>query len=196
MLELGEDEGGAGYLCSAVGVGGDVLEGSPPLCEQGEPSFAAAAQVAQECVARARVGIEFLVPGGVLEGDEDSDSGALIAAVGEGRHSQAGGAVEAVPAGGGDVVDRAGLGGAGPEREAVRAGDGLCVAAVPAGLPEYQASICSPFTLVSGSEQRSDSKIFPSRITYGTPSAIARSSASARPGACSDSTSMASATYR
>lgn len=49
-------------------------------------------------------------------------------------------------------------------------------------LPEYQASMTWPFTLVSGSEQRSDSKTLPSRITYGTPSAIARSRASGRPG--------------
>jgi hypothetical protein len=51
MLELGEDEGCAGYLGDAAGVGGDVLEGAPALGEQRKPSFAAAAQVAQECVA-------------------------------------------------------------------------------------------------------------------------------------------------
>jgi hypothetical protein len=45
--ELGEDEGGAGYLGGAVGVGGDVLEGGPALGEQGEPAFSAAAQVAE-----------------------------------------------------------------------------------------------------------------------------------------------------
>src|SRR5579859_5123525 len=120
MLELGEDEGGTGYLGGAVEVKGDVLEGGPALGEQSESSFAAAAQVTQECVASECAGIEFMVPCGVLEGDEDSDSGALVATVGEGQHSQAGGAVEGgqgVPAGGGDVVDRAGLGGTGPERD-------------------------------------------------------------------------------
>jgi hypothetical protein len=85
------------------GVGGDVLEGGPALGQQGEPSLVTVVQVAEQCVPGAVVNVEFLVPGGVLEGDEDSDPGALIAAVGEGRHSQAGGAVEGgegVPAGG------------------------------------------------------------------------------------------------
>jgi hypothetical protein len=53
VLELGEDEGGAGYLGGAVGVGGDVLEGGPALSEQGEPSFAPAAQATEQCVAGA-----------------------------------------------------------------------------------------------------------------------------------------------
>jgi hypothetical protein len=33
VLELGEDECGAGYLGGAVGVGGDVLRGGPALGE-------------------------------------------------------------------------------------------------------------------------------------------------------------------
>ena len=32
-------------------------------------------------------------------------------------------------------------------------------------LPEYQASICSPLTLVTASAQRSEAKTLPSRIT-------------------------------
>jgi hypothetical protein len=101
-----------------------------------------------------------------------------------------------VPAGGGDVMDRAGLGGAGPEREAVRAGDGLDVAAVPAGLPGVPG--VDLLALYAGQWLGAAVGLedVPSRITYGTSSAIARSKASARPGACSDSTSTASATYR
>jgi len=38
-------------------------------------------------------------------------------------------------------------------------------------LPEYQASIVSPWTLVIFSVQRSEAKTLPSRITYGTASA-------------------------
>jgi hypothetical protein len=48
VLELGEVEGGAGYLGDPAGAGGDVLEGGPALGEQGEPAFPAAAQVAQQ----------------------------------------------------------------------------------------------------------------------------------------------------
>ena len=117
MLVLGEDEGGAGYLGGPVGVGGDVLEGCPPLGEQGESSLSAAAQAAQQRIPGAGAGVEFLVAGGLFHGDEDADSGALVGAVGQGRHSEGGGAVEGgqgVEAGGGDVVDRSGLGGPGP----------------------------------------------------------------------------------
>jgi hypothetical protein len=175
------------------------LEQRSPLGEQGEPSFPAAAQVAQQCVPGARVDVEFLVSGGVFHGDEDPGAGSLVAEVGEGRHAEGGSPVkgrERVGAGGGDVVDRPGLGGAGPEWEPLGAHDGWTFPPWRCALPEYQASICWPFTLVGGSEQRSASKTSPSRITYGTPSAIARSRASARPGACPDSTSTASATYR
>jgi hypothetical protein len=39
VLELGEDEGGSGYLGGAVGVGDDVLEGGPALGDQDKPAF-------------------------------------------------------------------------------------------------------------------------------------------------------------
>jgi hypothetical protein len=45
VLELGEDEGGPGYLRDAVGVCGDVLEGGPALGERGEPALSLAAQL-------------------------------------------------------------------------------------------------------------------------------------------------------
>jgi hypothetical protein len=50
VLELGEDEGGAGYLDDATGAGGDVLQDGPALGEQGEPALSLAAQAAQQCI--------------------------------------------------------------------------------------------------------------------------------------------------
>jgi hypothetical protein len=44
VLEMGEDEGGAGDVADLAGAGGDVAEGAPPAGEQGEPAFAQAAQ--------------------------------------------------------------------------------------------------------------------------------------------------------
>jgi len=93
-----------------------VLEGGPPLGERGEPPLSLAAQAAQQGVARAGVGVEVLVPGRLSHRGGDADAGALLTAVGEARHSEGGGAVEGgqgVPAGGGEVVDRPGLGGPG-----------------------------------------------------------------------------------
>ena len=197
MLELGEDEGCAGYLGGAAGVCGDVLEGGPALGEQGEPAFPAAAQVAEQRVAGAGSGVEFLVPGWFFDRGEDAYSGSFVAEVGQRRDSEGGGAVEGgqgVPAGGGQVVDRAGLGRADPEREAVGARDGLDVPAVAVRLTGVPGVDRFAFYAGRGSEQRSPAKTLPSRITCGTPSAIARSRACARPGACADRASTASAT--
>ena len=44
MLEMGEDEGGAGDVADFAGACGDVLEGAPAADEQGEPAFAETAQ--------------------------------------------------------------------------------------------------------------------------------------------------------
>jgi hypothetical protein len=82
VLELGEDECGAGCLGDSAGSGGDVLEDCPALREQGEPTLAAAAQVAQQRVPGARVDIQFLVSGGVSQGNEDAYDGALVAWLG------------------------------------------------------------------------------------------------------------------
>jgi hypothetical protein len=54
----------------------------------------------------------------------------------------------------------------------------------------------SPFTLMAGSLHRSQGMTFPSKITCENPASLARSSASARSGACSASTVMTSAMYR
>src|SRR5690348_6628340 len=56
--------------------------------------------------------------------------------------------------------------------------------------PEYHRSISFPLRLRVFSWHRSESTILPSRITYGEPSARARSSASRSPGARSASTSV------
>jgi hypothetical protein len=60
--------------------------------------------------------------------------------------------------------------------------------------PEYHKSISRPFRLTVFSWQRSAATILPSRITYGVPSATARSSASSRPGASAATTFVPSAT--
>jgi hypothetical protein len=44
MLEMGEYEGGTDDVADFAGAGGDVLQGSPALGEQGEAAFAEAAQ--------------------------------------------------------------------------------------------------------------------------------------------------------
>ena len=108
MLELGEDEGGPDYHGDPPRAGGDALEGGPALGEQGESAFSLAAEAAQEAVAGAVIRVELLVSAGVLDGDVDAYSGAVAAAVGQGRHSGRDGAVEqgqGMSTGGRDVVD-------------------------------------------------------------------------------------------
>jgi hypothetical protein len=68
VLEVGEDECGAGDVADFAGAGGDVLEGAPALVEQGEPAFAEAAQGALDGVAGAGVDIEVPPAGGLLTG--------------------------------------------------------------------------------------------------------------------------------
>jgi hypothetical protein len=80
-------------------------------------------------------------------------------------------------------VNMAGLGLGGPQGEAVGSHDSLDVPAGPVVLPEYQASISLPFTLVTCSDRRSVANSFPSRSTKGAPSSRARSRASCRSGA-------------
>ena len=52
------------------------------------------AEAAQQAAAGAVADGELLVSAGVLYGDVDSDSGALVAAVGQGGHAEGGGPVE------------------------------------------------------------------------------------------------------
>jgi len=68
VLVLGEDEGGAGYLGGAIGVGGDVLEGGPALGEQGEPALSPASEVAEQRVPGAGVNIRSSFPAGFFTG--------------------------------------------------------------------------------------------------------------------------------
>src|SRR5579859_7301890 len=123
---MGEDEGGAGDVADFAGAGGDVLEGAPALVEQGEPAFAQAAKRALDGVAGAGVNIEVPAVGGLVDGDVDADSGAVVAGVVQGAQSGGGGVVEGgqgVGAGGGQVVHRVGLGGRDPQREPVGSGN-------------------------------------------------------------------------
>lgn len=62
------EEGGAGDGADFAGAGGDVLECSPALVEQGDPSFAHAAQGALGGVAGAVIDVQFPVAGGCLAG--------------------------------------------------------------------------------------------------------------------------------
>src|SRR5215475_15427706 len=104
---MGQDEGGAGDVADFAGAGGDVLEGAPAAGEQGEPAFAKAAQGTLDGVAGAGIDVEFLLAGGLFDGDEDADAGAVVAGVGEGGQAGRGRGVEGgqgVEAGGGDVV--------------------------------------------------------------------------------------------
>ena len=102
-----------------------MLEEGPALGEQGEPAFCLETEAAQQGIPGLVVGCELLASAGVLDGDVDADSGALVAAVGQRRHSEGSGAVEGeqrVDAGGGDVVDVAGLGLGGPRAGGRRGG--------------------------------------------------------------------------
>jgi hypothetical protein len=62
VLEMGEDKGGAGDVAYSAGARGDVLEGAPPLVEQGEPAFAQAAERALEGDGVASAGVDIEVP--------------------------------------------------------------------------------------------------------------------------------------
>src|SRR5215467_14320371 len=107
---MGEDERGAGDVADFAGAGGDVLEGAPALVEQGEPAFAQAAQGPLDGVAGAGVDSEVLGAGGLFDGNQDADAGAVVAEVSKGGQVS-GGAVEGgqgVDAGGGEVVHRPG----------------------------------------------------------------------------------------
>src|SRR5262245_41138784 len=74
VLEMGEDECGAGDIADFAGAGGDVLEGAPPLVEQGEPAFAEAAEGALDGVAGAVIDVQFPAAWGLFDRNEDSDA--------------------------------------------------------------------------------------------------------------------------
>src|SRR6266516_7573844 len=146
---MGEDECGAGDVAYSAGAGGAVLEGAPALVEQGEPAFAQAAQGPLEGVAGTGIDIQFPAAGGLFDGHVDAHSGAVVAGVGQGGQSGGGGGVveggQGVGAGGGDVVHRAGLGIGDPQREPVRGGKRMDVAAVGArlaGVPQVDDMAC------------------------------------------------------
>ena len=51
MLEMGQDERGAGDITGLAGAGGDPLEGAPAAFDQGEAAFAPTPYRAQQHVA-------------------------------------------------------------------------------------------------------------------------------------------------
>src|SRR5215471_20778179 len=109
---MGEVECGAGDVADLAGAGCDVPEGAPAAGEQREPAFTQAAQGTLDGVAGAGIDIEVSSAGGLLDGNQDADAGALVSRIGQGWQSGRGSRVErreAVGASGGDVVRRAGL---------------------------------------------------------------------------------------
>jgi hypothetical protein len=64
VLELGEYEGGTGYLGDPAGVGGGALEGGPAPGEQREPALSPAAEIAEQGVPGPSTDVKFLVSGG------------------------------------------------------------------------------------------------------------------------------------
>ena len=58
MLEMGQDEGGAGDIAGLAWAGGDAFEGAPAALEQGEAAFAATPDRADQQVAAQGIDIE------------------------------------------------------------------------------------------------------------------------------------------
>jgi hypothetical protein len=130
---MGEDKRGAGDVANSARAGGDVVEDPPSASEQGESSFPQAAHGALDRVAGAGIDIQFPAASGLPDGDQDADARAYKTGVGQGRQACGGGLVErrqGVRAGGCDLVHRAGLYLGNPQREPVRGGCRLEVAAV------------------------------------------------------------------
>ena len=91
---MGQDKGCPHDVPDLARADSDVLEGSPPAGEQGEPAFAQAAQRSLERVAGAGIDIEFAPACGLLHRDMDPDARALIAGVGQGGQTAGSGLVE------------------------------------------------------------------------------------------------------
>ena len=91
---MGEDECGAGDVADFARAGGDVVEGAPAAGEQGESAFAEAAQGPLDGVAGAGVDIEFPPAGWLFDRNEDANSGAVVAGVGESGQAGGSGVVE------------------------------------------------------------------------------------------------------
>lgn len=164
---MSEDECGAGDVADFAGAGGDVLEDAPAAFEQGEPAFAEAAQAAVEAVVGAVVDAEGLAVGGVLDGCEDADSGAFVAAVGQGGKSLGRCGVQGAQDVGaccGQVVDRAGFDIGGPQREPGGGREGLDVAGVLMGLAGVPQIDLFALTLMVCSAHRSVGSSVPSVI--------------------------------
>ena len=73
MLEMGQDQRGAGNVTDLAGADGDVLEGAPALGEQREPAFSQAAQGALERVIGASADIEVAAASRLSDREEDAE---------------------------------------------------------------------------------------------------------------------------
>jgi hypothetical protein len=117
-------------------VGGDVLDGAPPLGHEYEGAFSLVAGAAEQHVAGFLIDVVFAVAG-FLHGREYSRSGAFVTGVGEDRERfQTGpGFGEDELTGGGDVVGAAGQCVGDPEQDPGGGGECLDVAGVLMRLP-------------------------------------------------------------
>lgn len=103
-----ECQGGAGDVADAAGAQGDALQRAPALLEFGGCAFAEGAEVSDQGVRGAGVGVEgfFRLSFRAADRDADADAGADVALVGQGRQSVGGCLVQrgqGVQPGGGDV---------------------------------------------------------------------------------------------
>jgi hypothetical protein len=85
---MSQDECGAGDVPDLARACGDMPEGAPAACEQGEPAFAQAAQGTLEGVAGAVTDVKFPAAGWLPDRDENAQAGALVAGIGEGGQSR------------------------------------------------------------------------------------------------------------
>ncbi len=107
MFVVGQGKGGGDDVSDFAGAGGQVLQGAPTLGEQGESTFAEAAQTAQQRVVGPVVRVQPLGSDGLFDRGMHPDAGPLVAAVGQGGQSLGSGGVEdaeGVLAGAGQVV--------------------------------------------------------------------------------------------
>lgn len=137
-----ENECGLGDIADLPRAGGDVLQQSPPLGEQGESALTQTAHTALELVGGAVVegqGWPFARP---FDRGDDADARALVSGIGQGHQPGGGRGVERaehVGTGRGEIVHRSGFDLGDEEGEPVRAHDPLDIAAVGlgfAGVPE------------------------------------------------------------
>src|SRR5213078_132907 len=191
---MGEDKRGACDVADFARAGGDVLEGAPALGEQGEPAFAQAAQGPLDGVAGAGIDIQFPAAWGLFDRNQDAGARAVISGVGQGGQPSRGSGIQRREGMGAAVRSCTEPGSASETHSGNPSGAHTAWTLPPwaCAFPEYHRSMTSPLTLTAGSLHRSQGMIFPSKITWETPSSLARSSASRSSGASSASTATTS----